>query len=155
MMDYWRNLSGRERSLLGAMLALLLIFAIFFLGIRPVMASKTKAERAQINAQSDLKLVQDNLSLLSGAATSTTGTQPINRNGIYQMAQANGMEMSRFQPERGGAMKVTFDQVSSRQVFKFVSDTTATYAATVSAAQITRKDNGKVNVTITFRPLGS
>jgi len=79
MMDYWKNLSDRERYLLGAMMALLLIFAIFFLGIRPVMASKTKAERAQVNAQSDLKLVQDNFSLLSGGATSTTGTQPIDR----------------------------------------------------------------------------
>lgn len=155
MMNYWRNLSDRERWLLGAMISLLLIAAIFFLAIRPVLQSKTRAERAQESAQTDLRLVQDNLALLSGGATSTTGTQPIDRNGIYRMAQSNGMEMSKFQPEREGAMKITFDQVTSAQVFKFVLDTTSTYAATVSAAQITRKKDGRVNVTITFRPLGA
>jgi len=52
-------------------------------------------------------------------------------------------------------MKVTFEQVTSQQFFKFLADTTATYAATVSAAQITRKDNGKINAVVTFRPLES
>lgn len=155
MMDYWKNLSGRERWLMGIMISLLLIMAVVFLAVRPVLQSKIKAERAQTSAQSDLQLVKQNLSLLSGGATSTTGTQPIDRNGIYRMAQSNGLQMNKFQPERDGAMKVTFDDVSSQQVFKFVVDTTATYATTVSAAQITRKDEGKVNVTITFRPLGS
>lgn len=154
-MNYWNNLAPRERWLLGSAVSLLLVMAILFLVVRPILDSKTKAERAQESAQSELALVQKNLSLLSGGGAVSTGTQPIDRNAIYQTAQSNGLEMSRFQPERDGAMKVWIEEASSPQIFKFISDTTSTYAATVSAAQITRKDGGKINVTITFRPLGA
>jgi len=154
-MEYWNNLAARERWLLGTALTLLTIMAVAFLVVRPVLDSKTRAERAHASAQSDLTLIQKNLPLLSGAGTLTTGTQPINRNALLRTAQANGLEMSRLQPENEGAIRVWFEEVTSQQVFKFVSDTTSTYAAMVSAAQITRKKDGKINVTLTFRPVGA
>lgn len=154
-MNYWNNLAPRERWLLGGAVSLLLIMGLFFLVVNPILNSKTRAERAQESAQSDLVLIQKNLPLLSGGSSAVTGTETIDRNGIYTTAQSNGLEMSRFQPERDGAAKVWIEEATSAQVFKFVSDITSRYAATVSAAQITRKEDGKVNVTITFRPLGA
>lgn len=136
--------------------AVALFVLIFFLGIRPVMNAKADAQRAQEIAQRDLDTVKKGVPFLSGASSNAnTGTQPFNRNSVMQMVQRNGLEMSRIQPESSGALKLWFEDARSPQIFKFISDTTSTYAAVVSSTQITRKNNGLVNVTITFRPAGA
>jgi len=150
-MSYWNNLEARERWLVGTALGLVLILAMVFLLIRPIMDGKSKAERAQINAQSDLALIQKHRSLLSGKTTST-GTLKMDRNSLFQTARANNLEMTKLNPESDGAIKVWFEESSSQQVYKFIVDTTSQYAAVVSSAQFTRKKNGKVSVVLTFRP---
>jgi len=154
-MNFWHKLSMREQRLLGAAGVLLLIAAIIFLGIRPVLNAKSDAQRAQISAQKDLVTVRQGVQLLGGASTSSTGTQTFDRNAVLQMVQANGLTMSRIQPESSGALKLWFEEATSAKVFKFISDTVSTYAATVSSVQITRKQNGLINVTITLRPLSA
>lgn len=150
-MNYWNNLEARERWLVGSALSLVLILAMVFLVIRPILDSVAKAERAQFNAQSDLALIKKHQSLLSGKSTGT-GTLKMDRNSLYQTAQANNLEMTRLNPEADGAMKVWFEETSSQQVYKFIDDTTSKYAAIVSSAQFTRKKGGKVSVVLTFRP---
>ncbi len=150
-MNYWNNLDVRERWLVGTALGLVLMLAVVFLLVRPIMENKTKAERAQVNAQSDLALIQKHKGLLSGKSTGS-GTLKMDRNSLFQTAQANSLEMTRLNPEADGAMKVWFEESSSQQVYKFIVDTTSKYAATVSSAQFTRKKDGKVSVVLTFRP---
>jgi len=153
-MNYWNNLSDRERWLLGTAGSLLFLLAVFFLVMRPVVGAKTRAERAQVNAQKELTLVKQGLPFLSGGTTSVTGSQPFDRNSVMKVVQSSGLEMSRIQPENDGALKVWFEEATSAKVLQFISDTTSTYAATISAAQINRQQNGLVNATITLRPVG-
>lgn len=153
-MNYWNNLDARERLLLLVAGALIVVLAIFFLGVRPVLSAKTKAETAQSTALRDLEILQTNLPKLSGASA-VAGTQPLDRNSVIQSVQINNLELSRIQPENNGALKLWFDEATTPQLYKFISDVTGTYAATVSSVQITRKNNGKVGATLTFTPAGA
>lgn len=156
MRDYWKNLAPREQKLLGLLGVVAPIVLVFFLGVRPVMNAKASAERSQEVAQRDLQAVQKGIPFLTGGDSSAaTGTQPFDRAAVMQMVQRNGLEMSRIQPENNGSLKLWFEDTTSPRIFKFISDTTSTYAAVVSSAQITRKNDGLINVTITLRPTGA
>lgn len=155
MRDYWNNLAQRERQLLGALGAIVLFVCIFFLGVRPVLGAQDSAKRAQEYAQKDLETVKKGIPYLTGGTTTSSGDQPFNRNAVMQMVQSNGLEMSRIQPESNGALKLWFENASSPKVFKFISDTTTRYAAVVTSVQMTRKNNGLINVTLTLRPAGA
>lgn len=155
MRDYWNNLALRERQLLGTLGAVAFFVCVFFLGVRPILNAKDNAIRAQEFAQRDLQTVQKGIPYLTGGTSTSSGGQPFNRNAVMQMVQSNGLEMSRIQPENNGALKLWFEDASSPKVFKFISDTTTRYAAVVTSVQMTRKNNGLINVTLTLRPAGA
>jgi len=154
-MTYWNNLSGRERLLLGSALGLILILAIVFLLIRPVLSSKDSAERAQSNALRDLQTVQQGLPSLTGQAGVKTGTQPFNRNAVIQNVNRSGLELTRVQPESDGALKIWFEEAPAPQILKFLSDMQSAYAVKISDVQLTRKDGGTVSATITLKPVSA
>jgi len=153
-MSFWQNLSGRERMLLGVAAALLAILATYFLGVRPVLSAKAKAEMAQTTALRDLESLQNNLPKLSGT-TATTGTTPFNRNNVIQLIQLNDLELARLQPENNGAIKLWFNEATTAQIYKLVADVTEQYAAKITSVQISRKSNGLVSATITISATGA
>ncbi len=150
-MNYWKSLDDRERLLLMVAGALVFILALWFLAIRPVMKAKTSAQTAQTMALRDLEIVQTNLPKLGGGKTSKTGSKPFNRNAVINLAKSHKLAISRVQPENDGSLKVWFDDANTRQVLKFMNSMTGEYAAAISIAQITRKNNGKISTTLTFR----
>lgn len=150
-MNFWQNLSGRERMLLGLAAALFALLAAYFLCVRPVLAAKAKAEIAQTTALRDLESLQTNLPKLGGSSTKT-GTEPFNRNSVIQIIQLNDLELTRLQPENNGAIKLWFNEATTAQIYKFVADITGKHAAKVTNVQISRKKNGQVSATVTISP---
>jgi len=150
-MKFWNGLDARERLLITIAGCLVLILAIWFLGVRPIMSAKSNAQTAQSMALRDLEIVQTNVSKLSSGSSVVSGTQPFDRNAVIQIAKTNNLNISRVQPENNGSLKVWFDEASSRQVFKFMSELTSEYAAQIAGVQMTRKDSGSINATITLK----
>ena len=152
-MNYWKSLDDRERLLLMIAGALVFVLALWFLAFRPVMKAKAAAQTTQSMALRDLEIVQTNLPKLSGAQSAKTGSKPFNRNAVVNIAKSHKLAISRVQPENDGSLKVWFDDANTAQILKFMNVMTRDYAAAISIAQITRKNNGKVSTTLTFRPL--
>ncbi len=152
-MSFWNGLDARERLLITIAGILLGVLALWFLGIRPVINAKADAKTAQTTALRDLEIVKSGLPKLGGG-TASTGTQAFDRNAVIRTAESAGLNLSRVQPENGGALKIWFDEASTSQIYKFLTDLTATYAVSVSSAQMTRKSSGTVNTTITLQPVG-
>ncbi len=150
-MSFWNRLDARERLLITVAGCLLIILAIWFLGVRPIMAAKQNAQLAQSTALRNLEIVQTNIPKLSSSVSKTTGTQPFDRNAVIQIAKANGLNISRVQPENNGSLKVWFDETSSNQIFKFISELTSEYSVQVSGVQMTRKESGTINTTLTLK----
>ncbi|NNE58598.1 MAG: hypothetical protein HKN36_10860 [Hellea sp.] len=153
-MNYWNNLVPRERLLLVSAGTLILVAALFFFAIRPVMKAKASGAVAQVSALQDYENLRANIAGLSGKSATNIGTKPLTRNAVIQGVDKRKLELSRIQPETGGAFKIWFDQASSKQVFGFISDITGDHAAIVSAVQLSRKKDGTVSATLTFRPTG-
>lgn len=150
-MNYWKSLDDRERLLLTIAGGLVFLLAIWFLAIRPVMSAKAKAETGQATALRDLEIVQANLPKLSAGPAVKAGSKPFNRNAVINLAKSHKLSISRVQPENDGSLKVWFDDARTPQVLKFMNAMTRDYAAAISIAQMTRKSNGKVSTTLTFR----
>jgi len=153
-MNYWNNLVPRERLLLASAGTLLLVAALFFFAVRPVLQAKASGSIAQSSALQDYENLQANVSGLSATSTASIGTKPLTRNAVIQGVGTRNLELSRIQPEAGGAFKIWFDQATSQQVFGFVSDMTGNHAAVVAAVQLSRKKDGTVSATLTIRPVG-
>ncbi len=152
-MNFWQNLAPRERLLIGIAAGLLAILALWFLAVRPVMTAHENAKTAQELALADLEIVQKGAVKLGG--TSIGNRQPFDRNAVIRTAQTQSLNLSRVQPENDGALKVWFEDAGSAQLYKFLSDITSGYAAEITNAQISRKNNGTVNAAITLKPIGA
>lgn len=149
-MNYFKSRNPREQALILGMLALLFLFCLWQFVIAPISAMKTDSARARAAALRDYAIVTSGAPQIAAASASVSGTQAFNREAIVAAAAGQELTISRLQNEAGGSLKVWFEDVSSAQVYGFLSALTGDYAASIEGVQISRRNEGKVSAQITL-----
>lgn len=143
-------LSQRERFLIYMGGAIAIAFAVWQFGINPIVSGKAKAEVKSIAAQRDLEIVTLGVNRLGAlrSAPRKTFESPL----IIRAAQAQGLVISRTQPERDGGMGLWFTNANSADLYRFLETITQTYQVQISRVQMTRSSAGKVDAQVTLVP---
>ncbi len=153
MMAYVKSRTPREQVLIAVMAGLLALFALWFVVLKPVLTMKADAQRAQAAALRDYDIVRKGAPMIAAKSGSTAGSAAFDRSVIVALAAEQSLPISRLQSEPGGALKVWFEDVDSAQVFAFLSNLTAGYAAQIEGVQISRREGGTVSAQLTLRGL--
>lgn len=149
-MKILETMSARERTLIYIGGALAFAFAVWQFGINPILSGKANAEVKSIAAQRDLDIVTQGVNRLG--AVRSAPRQAFESPQIISAAQAQGLVISRTQPERDGAMGLWFTDANSGDIYRFLDTITRTYQVEIGRVLMTRSVSGKVDAQVTLVP---
>lgn len=150
-MRFWQNLDARERMLVSLLGVIAAVFLIWLLAARPLAAAKAQAERGQIAAMNEYRIVSSGAPRL-GSGGSSAALAAFDRSALVTAARTSQLPISRVQPGSNGELRVWFEDVPSANVFNLLSRIASEYDVTVTRAQINRRDGGAVSAQFTFTP---
>ncbi len=150
-MTFLADRTPRERILVMTALALVILFAGWQFGIKPIFERKAEAEQAVANAQRDMDIVRLGLPKISTAATSNL--QAFNRDAAIQTAIRLQLNIARMQPSGNNGLQIWFENTQSLTVYRFMTELTASHNVAIQRVQMTGRENGFVSAQVTLAPI--
>lgn len=150
-MTWFKRLAAREQILVGFAAVLIALFIIWQFVISPVLAKHDTAQRQLDAAKRDHMIVSAGLPKMA-TQTGNTRKAAFDRNAVIEAARNANVAISRVQPAPNGSLQVWLEDSPALNVYSFLSALDNAYLASVSKAQITRRDAGVVTAQFTFTP---
>ena len=151
MMEFWNNLDSRERKLVSLLGLFAFVFLIWLLAVRPLQDAKARAERGQVAAMNEHRIVAEGAPRLS-SSTQGGALSAFDRNALVNAARESDLAITRVQPGQDGQLRVWFEDVPSPNVYNLLSRISAGYDVRITRAQINRRAGNQVSAQFTFLP---
>lgn len=163
MTGWWRDLSERERRLMG-IAGLLALAVLLYLGLlRPLYALRDAEEaglRSAMARLTEVEALAGEVAALRqrGAASAVgggDGADPV-QSVAAREARRRGLDMSRLVPEGEAAVTVWIDQAETPALYDWILTLKDDYGIAVSRASLTPLADGRgVRAQVTFTAGGS
>lgn len=125
------------------------LFLLWQFIVSPIFEGRSNAQAERAAAVRDLNIVARAAPALGQAVA--TDKAAFDRSVIIARSREAGLAISRMQPGRDGALQIWFDEASAQALMSMLNDVYATYNVTIPAADITRRDNGRVSAQIILK----
>lgn len=122
-MEFWQNMTARERGLISLAAALTVIIAIYFAVVRPLENYLTESERVFARAQATHATVLKGAAEMKALAAENSEQvreQETLRVAVAKAARENGVSISRLQPGTDGSLSVWVESVPSANMFHWI-----------------------------------
>ncbi len=116
----------------------------------PLMNTKAIARSQNAGALRDLEFVKTGITAL--APDSMQSRTKFDQSVFVQKVRADGLTLSRLQPETNGALRVWLEGLASQQIYNLLQNLMQNYDVDISRIQINRRDDGRVDVQMTISP---
>lgn len=146
------NLSSRERNLIGLAGGLFALFAVWQFGIKPILDDRERAAQAQSSALRDMDIVRRGLPKIAGS-------QQVGARAAFDRAAAIGaanrlnLDIARTQPAPDGGLQIWFENAQSAEIYRFVTELSASHDVGIRRVQITARKTGTVSAQVTLAPV--
>lgn len=147
----FQNLSPRERGLIWLGGGLFILFAFWQFAIKPILSAKGNAQSQLTTAQRDLSIVQNGVGKLRPEAGGVA-KRPFDGPQLVAIAQAEGLTISRTQPDRTDGLTLWFENATAERVYTFLNLADTQFQMEIRRAQINRGVDGTVDAQITLGP---
>ncbi len=154
ILEYWNKFSKREKALvLTASLLVGLLFLLF--ALKPIYdfpkTQTSKLERVEL----DLQLIQKARQSLPSQTQNETRTrtkisQDKFQSILTQTAAKQGLSIIRRQPKGKGEVVLWFENVDTKQLYKWVYDLTEQYNIGIGNSYISYNESEGVSVMLSF-----
>jgi len=150
MMTILKDRTPRERGLIYGLIFLSIVFVLWVFVIMPLMNTKAIARSQNAGALRDLEFVKTGITAL--APESMQSRTKFDQSVFVQKVRADGLTLSRLQPETNGALRVWLEGLASQQIYNLLQNLMQNYDVDISRIQINRRDDGRVDVQMTISP---
>lgn len=151
-MNFWRNLSDRERLLIMIAAALFAVFVALQGIVRPVADWRADQTRALDEAQNLYALVTEAGARRSGGDPAKSEAQTPIRTALAQSASSAGVNLVYVNVRADGAVEANIAAVNPENLFAWLQAVERNYAARVVSADIAREQDqaSMVRAQLTF-----
>lgn len=150
----FNHLSSREKNLITAALALLMVALIWQFALKPALAYREAADLRQQRAAQTLSHMRQIESLSHQGHTIplsvTTDTIKDNIGTIQNISQKLGIQISESRSLETGKHLFILDEVSAPLLFQWITAVESEVGMMVSSATITKSESSGVKAKITF-----
>ena len=148
MMDWWRDLSRREQTLLMTAGALFLVLFVSLAVVRPIAQWRGDAAQRAERSRDGYELVASAAAVGAGEASPAARASTPLRQAITASASAARIDLVRIGAEANGQIEVQPQPVDGEQLFQWLAALESRYGVTVAFADMSRDDGGVVNAQV-------
>jgi len=144
----WDERELYEKVIMALLGAAIMLAALFFIVIKPVLTAHSDAEKQTNTALRDYEIVSRALPQLGQNPVSAGA--PFNRAALISAAQRQDIRLSRINPDNG-ALTVWIDDVETVKLYGLINTLMTQNGAELSRASITADNNGLLSAQLTLK----
>lgn len=144
MINWWNDLSARERVLVMIACGLAAALALSLLVARPLMNWNASSERKAMQARDAYELTAA-AAAVTGPATSGAAANTPLRQAIISTAGSAGIELVRIGSASDSQIEIQAAPADAEILFNWFADLERRYGVSVTFADMTRGEGGLVN----------
>jgi type II secretory pathway component PulM len=144
----WDERELYEKIIMAALGAAIVLAALFFIAVKPVLTSHKTAEAQASKAVRDYEIVSRALPQL-GQGT-TRPSIPFSRAALISAAQREDIRLSRINPD-AESLTVWIDDVETVKLYRLINTLMTQNGAELSRASITADNNGLLSAQLTLK----
>lgn len=158
MSTWWTHRSDREKYLLSAALAVVVLFGAYFLLVRPALGFRDQAHQSFMAAQAEFDAVTELANQLQRARPENliSGDDETRSPRVIATSVARGMGLgiTRIQPQQNDAVSFWFDDISVQDLFRWMIELQTRSGLSIKSVDIQDVDSGQsVRAQIVISPL--
>lgn len=146
--QWWASREVRERWLIAILIALLALFIYVFAIAAPLYTAADRAGQDYSRAAAAAAQQQMQAQQIIDAASGQVGAPALTVPSLRQSAQAAGLAVQSAVAQRGGAVRLTFENTDAAALTRWITDLPGTQGARIDRLQIQRSAPGRVTATL-------
>ncbi|WP_395670999.1 type II secretion system protein GspM [Phenylobacterium sp.] len=150
MRAWFESKTPREKVLLAVMAAALLAFALWFGLFRPLAQARAGAERRFELAAREAAAVQAASARLKSLPRPAQGRAADPARAVSETAAAEGLNLSRVEPDPAGGVQVAVNAVAPMRLFPWLASLQADHGVTPRHLTVIKDEQGTLSVDATF-----
>ncbi len=145
----WHEREAYEKIIIALLGIGLVLAALWFLAVNPVLSAKSEAQIQSSKALRDYNIVSRALPQLGSGEVKTSGV-PFSRSVLIDAARAKNVRLTRVQPD-DESLNVWIDNVETGKLYGLINSLMTQNGASLSRATITAGDSGLLSAQLTLR----
>lgn len=145
----WDERETYEKIIMGLLGLGLVLAALWFLAVNPVLNAKSEARLQASKAQRDYNIVSRALPQL-GSSTAKTSGQAFSRTVLIDAARTKNVRLTRVQPD-GANINVWIDDVETGKLYGLINALITQNGAALNRATITAGETGLLSAQLTLQ----
>jgi len=144
----WDERELYEKVVMAGLGAAIILAALFFIAVKPVLVSHETAQTQATKALRDYEIVSRALPQLGQSGTRPD--IPFSRAALISAAQREDIRLSRINPD-ADSLTVWIDDVETVKLYRLINTLMTQNGAELSRASITADNNGLLSAQITLK----